>query len=72
MGWVGNLLKGVGRVVGRGVEVVGDFFGFEGVSQFGRNIQNACSERISNERSYDRQSSDIYTTAAQAGDHGAF
>lgn len=57
-----GFFKSIGRAIGRGVEKVGNFFGSSGISNFGRSIQNACSERISHESSYDKRSSSIHTT----------
>lgn len=57
-----GFFKSLGRAIGRGIENVGNFFGSSRISNFGRSIQEACSERISHERSYDRSSSSIHTT----------
>lgn len=59
---IGSAFKSIGRSIGRGVEKVGDFFGMSGVSNFGRSIQDACSERISRETSYEKQSANIHST----------
>ena len=62
MGIFGDFVRGVGRSIGRGVEKVGDFFGSEKISNFGRSIQDACAEKISVEKSYDKKDANIYTT----------
>lgn len=62
MGFLGNFFKGLGRTVGRGIEKVGDTFGWNGVRRFGRSIQDACSERIASESSYEKRSANIYST----------
>lgn len=52
----------IGRMVGKGFELAGDFFGFEPLSNFGRSIQEACAEKVSEEESYDKSAANIYTT----------
>lgn len=54
--------KSIGRAIGRGVEKVGDFFGSEKISNFGRSIQDKCAERIAEEKSYNKKEANIYTT----------
>lgn len=58
MGW----LKDLGRWIGEKVENFGEFIGSETISNFGRNIQDACSEKISREVSYDKREANIHTT----------
>ena len=58
MGW----LKSLGRLVGRGVEKVGDFLGSSTLKNIGRGIQDACAEKIASEKSYDKHEANIYTT----------
>lgn len=57
-----GLFRAIGRAVGRGVEKVGDFLGSEKISNAGRSIQEACAERVSSEKSYDKREANIYTT----------
>ena len=57
-----GLFKSIGRAFGRAVEKVGDFFGSSKISQVGRNIQNACAEKVASEKSYDKKEANIYTT----------
>lgn len=52
----------VGSALGRGIEKVGNIIGSERVSNFGRNIQDACAEKIASEKSYDRREANTYTT----------
>ena len=58
MGW----LKSLGRKLGRGIEKFGEFTGIDVISDWGRNIQDACAEKISYEKSYDKREANIYTT----------
>lgn len=58
-----DLLKRFGNWVGEKIQAVGDTLGWEGVSKFGRNLQNMCSEKIAEERSYDKSTSDIHSTS---------
>jgi len=62
MGWFGSACRIIGSAIGRGVEKVGDFIGIEMLSEAGRDIQVACAEKISEERSYDKKEANIYTT----------
>lgn len=62
MGLFGSICRGIGRAIGRGVEKVGDIIGSEKLSRAGRNIQEACAEKISEEKSYDKKEANIYTT----------
>lgn len=62
MGLFGSIGRAIGRAVGRGVEKVGDFFGSEKISSAGRKIQDACAEKVAEERSYDKETSEINTT----------
>lgn len=48
--------------IGRGIEKVGDFFGSEKISRFGRKVQDLCAEEIADEESYDVREANIYTT----------
>ncbi|MDD3140568.1 MAG: hypothetical protein PHX08_16585 [Lachnospiraceae bacterium] len=57
-----NFFKNIGSAIGRTVEKVGDFFGNERISNAGRKIQDACAEKISSEKSYDKREANIYTT----------
>lgn len=57
-----NPFKAIGRGIGRLIENVGDLVGSEKISDFGRNIQDACAERVAEEKSYDKKEANIYTT----------
>lgn len=57
-----GFFKAIGRGFGKIVEKVGDFVGSETISSAGRSIQDACTERIASERSYDKKEANIYTT----------
>lgn len=57
-----GLFKSIGRAFRKCVETVGDFFGSEKISNAGRRIQEACSEKIASEKSYDKTEANIYTT----------
>lgn len=57
-----GIFKAMGRAIGRGVEKVGDFVGSKKISQWGRNIQDKCTERVASEKSYDKREATIYTT----------
>ena len=57
-----GFFRSIGRAFGRGVEKVGDFIGSERISNAGRSIQNACAEKVSYEKSYDKKEANIYTT----------
>lgn len=39
MGFLGRIARGAGRLVGCGVEKIGDFFGSEKISNAGRKLQ---------------------------------
>lgn len=57
MGFFGRLIRSAGRVIGRGVEKVGEFFHSETIQNAGRRIQDACRETASStgrQREYDR------------------
>lgn len=62
--WSKNMgfFKSIGRAIGRGIEKIGDFFGSETISSVGRNIQDACAERVASEKSYEKREANIYTT----------
>lgn len=62
MGWFGNACRSIGRAIGRGVEKVGNVLGSEKISNVGRNIQNACAEKVASEGSYDKKEANIYKT----------
>jgi hypothetical protein len=62
MGWFGDIVRSVGKTIGRGVETFGNIVGNETISSWGRNIQDACTERIASEKSYDKREANIYTT----------
>lgn len=62
MGFLGSIFRGIGNAIGRGIEKVGDFIGSEGLSNVGRGIQEACAERVSSEKSYNKREANIYTT----------
>lgn len=62
MGFLGGLVRAIGRTVGRGVEKVGDFFGSDKISDIGLNLQMACAEKVASEKSYDKKEANIYTT----------
>ena len=61
-GSIGSAFRSVGRAFGRGVEKVGDALGSTWLSEKGRQIQDACAERVSVEKSYDKKEANIYTT----------
>ncbi|PRX23226.1 hypothetical protein BX659_1265 [Orenia metallireducens] len=44
MGWFGNIVRSVGRKVGKAVETVGEVFGSETIENAGRAIQDVCTE----------------------------
>ncbi|MFC4803576.1 hypothetical protein [Filifactor villosus] len=52
----------LGRGIGKCIETVGDVFGSETISRFGQNIQSACTEKVSSEKSYNKKEANIYTT----------
>lgn len=62
MGLFGSIGRAIGRAAGRGIEKAGNLFGSEKLSQLGRHIQDACAEKISTEKSYDKKEANIYTT----------
>lgn len=57
-----GLFKSIGRAIGRGVEKVGNFFGSEKIASAGRKIQDACADKVADEKSYDKETSEINTT----------
>lgn len=57
-----GLFSSIGNWIGSKVEAVGDFFGSDRISSWGRSIQDRCAERVSTEKSYDRTEANIYTT----------
>lgn len=59
---IGSFVRAAGRTLGRGVEKVGNYFGSETLRSVGRSIQDACTDRIASEKSYNKSEADIYTT----------
>lgn len=69
MGWFGSLcssissgIKAVGRKIGEGIEDFGTEIGSEKLAQVGRNIQDVCAEKISEEEAYEKNTANIYST----------
>ena len=62
MGWFGDACRSLGRKVGRGVEKVGIFLGSKTIEKIGRGIQDACAEKVAEERSYEKETANIYST----------
>ena len=58
MGWFCS----IGRAIGRGVETVGRVLGSSKIEKVGRDIQYACAERVARERSYEKETANIYST----------
>ena len=58
-----GLFRSIGRALGRGVEIVGDLIGNEKISDAGRKIQDACIEKVAEEKSYDKETSEVNTTS---------
>lgn len=58
MGW----FRSIGRAIGRGVETVGRVLGSSKIEKVGRDIQYACAERVARERSYEKETANIYST----------
>lgn len=58
----GGIVKGIGRLGGKAVEGFGNLIGNEDIASFGRSIQEICSEKISAERSYERQTANVQST----------
>ena len=48
-----GFFKWLGRKAGEAIESVGDLVGSSTLQKFGRNIQNACAEKIGSEQSYE-------------------
>lgn len=59
---LGSACRSVGRTIGRGVERVGNAIGSDWLSDKGRKIQDACAEKIAEEKSYNKETSEINTT----------
>lgn len=57
-----GLFSAIGRAIGRGIEKVGDFFWNETISSFGRKVQDACADKVAEEKPYDKKEANIYTT----------
>lgn len=57
-----GLFKSLGRMIGSGIEKIGNFFESEKVANIGRKIQEACAEEVASEKSYDKEEANIYTT----------
>lgn len=57
-----GFFKSIGRALGRGIEKVGDVFGSATLTRIGLGIQDACSEKIASEKSYNKNEANIYTT----------
>lgn len=58
MGFLGSLFSAIGQ----GIEMVGDFFGSEIISNIGRGVQDFFAERVAGEKSYNKKEANIYTT----------
>lgn len=57
-----NVIKTLGKVAGMGIEKVGEICNLTFLEEAGRFLQDACSEQISKERSYDIEDASIYST----------
>ena len=62
MGWFGSICRSIGMALGKGVESVGNFLGSDKIAEVGRNIQYACAEKVAEERSYKKETANIYST----------
>lgn len=62
MGWFGSVCRSIGRAFGRGVEKVGNILGSDKIARKGREIQYACAEKVAGERSYEKETANIYST----------
>ena len=62
MGWFGSICRSIGMAIGKGVESVGNFLGSDKIAEVGRNIQYACAEKVAEERSYKKETANIYST----------
>lgn len=62
MGFFESICRGFGRAVGRGIEKVGGFLGSSMIQEFGRDIQYACAEKVAEERSFERETANVYST----------
>lgn len=62
MSLFGSIFRSVGNWIGEKVENFGANIGNYKIMQVGRNIQDACSEKVSSERSYEKETSNISST----------
>lgn len=62
MGFFKNLVKKIGRGIGRGIEIIGDIFGSGPISDAGRWIQDKCAETVGSTGSYEKSIANIHTT----------
>lgn len=62
MGFFSELGRGIGSLIGRGMEKVGDTLGIHKLSEWGSDLQLAC-EHIASENPYDKEEANIHTTA---------
>ena len=66
MGFFGSLFSAIGQ----GIEMVGDFFGSEIISNIGRGVQDFFAERVAGEKSYNKKDEKEMQTESGEG-HGS-
>lgn len=57
-----SIFKSLGHAFGRGIEKSGNFFKSSKLSNFGKQIQNKCAEKISYEESYNKMTASVNET----------
>ncbi|MCI6733158.1 MAG: hypothetical protein MR487_12725 [Lachnospiraceae bacterium] len=62
MGFFGSLFRAVGRGLGKVVEKAGDVINSDTLRSVGWDLQDRCAKDISNEKSYDKNTANIYST----------
>lgn len=62
MGWFGNVCRSIGRKFGEIVERTGDILNSDTLRNVGWKIQDACAEKVGQEKSYEKENANINST----------
>lgn len=62
MGFFSSIFRAVGRGLGKVVEKAGEVINSDTLRSVGWDLQDRCAKEISNEKSYDKNTANIYST----------